>query len=119
MLNALLIAIYAITTSAGLVSIKLGTAGVGLARVVDGRFQLHITTMSVVGIILYGVSFLLYTFLIARFNLGYIIPVTTGIVYILIFIASFWIFKEQFTLVKCIGIALVLIGVALLNLNGK
>jgi multidrug transporter EmrE-like cation transporter len=117
MLNTLLIAIYALTTSAGLVSIKIGTAGEGLARITDGKFQLHVTAMSILGIFLYGVSFLLYTYLISKFDLGYIIPVTTGIVYILIFIASFWIFKEQFTLVKCIGIALVLVGVALLNLK--
>jgi multidrug transporter EmrE-like cation transporter len=66
---------------------------------------------------LYGTSFVIYTFLIAKYDLGYIIPLTTAIVYVLIFIASFFIFNEVFTALKVIGIVLIVIGVALLNVK--
>jgi multidrug transporter EmrE-like cation transporter len=70
-----------------------------------------------VGIALYGTSFLLYTFLISKYDLGYIIPLTTAFVYVLIFFASFFIFKELFTVFKITGIFLILMGIVLLNLK--
>ena len=56
-------------------------------------------------------------YLISKFDLGYIIPLTTALVYVLIFFASFVIFKEAFTALKIVGIVLIVIGVLLLNLK--
>jgi len=112
-----IIALYVATTASGLVLLKLGTNGASFVSLVDGRLNWNIGLLSVMGIFLYGVSFLLYIYLISRFNLGFIIPLTTGLVYILIFIASFVIFKESFTATKIAAIVLIVSGVILLNLN--
>lgn len=113
----LLLPIYISITSLALVVLKLGSKDGALAQISDGRVHLNFTPYTVSGIFLYGLSFILYTYLLSKYDLGYIIPLTTGLVYIFIFIASFVIFKESFTLIKILGITFILGGIVLLNLN--
>lgn len=115
----LLILAYVIATSAALILLKLGSQSGSLVAVTDGKFNLNLNLLSTGGLFFYGVSFLVYTYLISKFDLGYIIPLTTALVYVIIFIASYFIFKEPFTFVKILAIALILIGLGLLNIGGK
>lgn len=117
MSNIIFIALYVLTTSSGLVLLKLSTASGFPVALVDGRLSFNFNLLSVLGILLYGLSFLLYFYLISKFNLGYIIPLTTALVYIMIFVASYFIFHEVFTVLKIAGISLILIGLMLLNFN--
>jgi drug/metabolite transporter (DMT)-like permease len=117
-MNWIMIAVYVLTTVGGLVLLKLGTNGSALLSVVDGKMIWNIGLLSVVGIVFYGISFLLYTFLISQFNLGFIVPLTTALVYILVFIASFIIFHESFSWLKIIAIVMIIGGVILLNVAG-
>lgn len=114
-MDKLIIAAYVLTTVSGLILLKLGTTGSGLLSIVDGRPSLTISGLAILGILFYGVSFLLYIILISKFSLGYIIPLTTAFVYILIFLASYFIFKEGFTLLKVVAISMIIGGVILLN----
>lgn len=118
MINFLPTLIYVLTTAGGLILIKLGSASGAIVELVGGRIAFNLSLANTLGVLLYTISFVLYTFLIAKHNLGYIIPLTTGLVYVLIFIASFFIFKESFTLLKLLAITLIICGVALLNLPG-
>lgn len=118
MMNWVLVAIYALTTASGLVLLKLGTSDSPIVSMAGGKANWNISALSLAGIALYGVSFLLYTLLISRFDLGYIVPLTTALVYALIFVASFAIFHEVFTTLKIVGILLILGGVILLNTSG-
>lgn len=108
---------YVLATSLALVVLKLGAKSGAPAQFVEGKLHVNITPYTVLGIALYGVSFLLYMYLISKFDLGYIIPLTTGLVYVLIFTASFFIFKEAFTFIKISGISLIVLGLLLLNLK--
>lgn len=112
-MSIILIAAYIISTSAGLIFIKLGTP----ISIIENAVKLNFNLYSIAGICLYGISFILYTYLISKFDLGFIIPITTAVVYIIIFIASFFIFKEVFTVMKIAAISLIILGVILLNLN--
>lgn len=114
-MDKLIIAAYVLTTVSGLILLKLGTTGSGLLSIVDGRPSLTISGLTILGILFYGVSFLLYIILISKFSLGYIIPLTTAFVYILVFLASYFIFKEGFTLLKVVAISMIIGGVILLN----
>jgi len=117
MLANIILFVYALMSSLGLIFLKAGSKDGAPVSLVDGRVQFNLGTYVIAGIILYGLSFVVYTYLISKNDLGYIIPVSTGLVYIGIFLASFFIFKEVFTAVKIVGIALILTGVILLNLN--
>lgn len=113
-MSRLIIALYVLTTSTALIVLKLGTR-VGQPNYLKLPFNINALTIS--GVILYGISFMLYTYLIAKFDLGYIIPLVTAFVYILIFTASYFIFKETFTVLKISGIACIVAGLILLNIK--
>jgi drug/metabolite transporter (DMT)-like permease len=113
----ILIALYTLATSLGLVFVKLGTDSGMPIKFINGKLHVSINFFTVAGIMLYGISFALYVYLISKNNLGYIIPLTTALVYICIFMASYFIFHEVFTITKVIGIALILSGLAFLNMH--
>lgn len=113
----LILALYVLTTSLGLIAIKLGTDTSLPISYADNKLQFNFNLYALAGILLYGLSFLLYIYLIAKNDLGYIIPLTTAFVYIVIFIASAVIFKEVFTATKIMGITLIVAGLIFLNLN--
>lgn len=117
MMSKIIIALYVLITSGALVVLKIGSKDGAPAQIINGKLDLHITALTVTGIILYGISFILYMYLISKYDLGYIIPLATALVYVLIFFASFVIFKEAFTAIKIAGIVLIVIGLLLLNLK--
>lgn len=115
MSKVFIILLYVATTSLGLITLKLSTTNGLPISYVNEKLIFNFNLLNVLGVFLYGVSFLLYFYLISKFDLGYIIPLTTALVYIVIFIASFIIFKEAFTAFKILGIGLILIGLFFLN----
>lgn len=115
-LHILLLLYVAITTTA-LTLMKLGSTGGAPISIVSERLVFNLNPTLIIAGTLYVLSFLLYTYLISKFNLSYIIAVGTGLVYVVIFIVSFTVFKEIFTVKKVIACALILIGVILMNLD--
>ncbi len=116
-MTKIIIALYVAATSAALVVIKLGTKHGAPLSYLENKLHFNINPLVILGIFLYGISFLLYIYLISKFDLGYIIPLTTALVYIVIFTASYLIFKEVFTATKILGIALIVTGLVFLNLK--
>jgi small multidrug resistance pump len=109
--------IYLLLTVSGLVLFKLGANSGIAANINNGFFYLKINVISIIGILCYGCSFIVYLTLVSKMNLSYIFPVATGIIYILIFVASVYIFKESISIFKIIGSGLILCGVVLMNLK--
>lgn len=116
-MNIALIIAYVLSTSSGLVLLKLGSTNGAPISIIDGALKFNFNLYSIIGFFLYGLSFALYIYLISKFDLGFIIPLTTALVYSLIFVASFLIFHEVFSLIKVIAISLIVFGVILLNLH--
>lgn len=115
-MSKLLISLYVLATSFALIALKFATQGGSPVSYTAGKLGFNINAYTIAGLILYALSFLLYTFLIAKYDLGYIIPLATGLVYILIFTASFFVFHEVFTATKITGIGLIIAGIIILNL---
>ena len=116
-MSRLIILFFVLVTSSALVLLKLGSKNNAFIEIISNKPSFNFSPLVISGIFLYGISFVLYTYLISKFDLGYIIPLTTALVYILIFIASFIIFKEQFSTVKILGIIFILVGLTFLNLK--
>ena len=114
-MDKFIIGAYVVATAGGLVLLKLGTSNTGLFSLIDGKMIFNINLLTVLGVLLYGISFIIYITLISRFSLGYIVPLTTALVYILVFFASFAVFKEPFSLMKIVAIVFIIGGVILLN----
>jgi len=116
-MSKLIIALYVLATSAALIFIKLGSSNGSPVSLENSRVAFNLNPTIIFGGLLYVISFALYTYLISKNDLGYIIPLTTALVYVLIFIASFVIFGEVFTFTKVAAIMLIFGGVLLLNVK--
>jgi len=113
----IIIALYVLTTSLALIVLKWGTQSGLPISYSDHKLHFNANPYSIAGILLYGISFLLYIYLISTYDLGYIIPLAAAFVYVLIFFGSYLVFHEVFTTTKIIGIALILGGIIFLNLK--
>lgn len=117
MISKIIVGLYVLASSIALIVLKLGSKSGAPISFIEGKAHLNITPYTITGILLYGGSFLMYMYLISKYDLGYIIPLTTALIYVIIFTASFIIFHEAFTVVKVIGILLIVLGLAFLNLK--
>ena len=116
-MSKLVIPFFVAATSLALILVKLGTKSGLPISFVANKLQFNLNAYTIAGILLYGLSFASYIYLLSRYDLGYIIPLTTALVYVLVFVASYFIFHEVFTVAKIIGIGLILSGLIFLNLN--
>ena len=62
-------------------------------------------------------SFLMYLFLVSKFDLNKIYPITTGCIFICVMLGSFLVLKENIGTIQIVGSALILIGVVLLAIK--
>lgn len=113
----LILFLYALTSSLGLILLKLGSRAGALIEFENYKLHFNLGLYTIGGIVLYGLSFLIYTYLVSKNDLGYIIPISTALVYVFIFLASYVIFKEAFTAAKIVGICLIFGGIVFLSLN--
>lgn len=115
MIKYFLTGIYVILTTGGLVCLKLG--GNSLLLSFREGFNFKIGYITFLGFILYIGSFLMWQKLLTTYDLSYIVPITTGIVQIVVLLASYFIFKENITIVNLIGIFVVIIGIVLISIK--
>ncbi len=119
MSNFIVIVAYVALTSLGLIAIKIGTGNSQQVWQLSDKLTLPLNIPMILGVLLYTLSFLVYIFLISKFELSYIIPVATALVYVVVFAAAFLFFKEHFTLLKLVAIVFIIVGVMLLNTKTK
>lgn len=117
MLSKIIIFAYVITTSAALIIMKIGAQDGMPVSIIGGKFSINLNPAFLIGMFLYVVSFVTYVYLISTYDLGYIVPLLASFVYVLTFTAAYFVFDEVFTLMKLLGIALILAGLILLNMG--
>lgn len=116
MTGYILFALYVLFSSSGLVLIKMGTTNAAFSTA-NGILNLVVDIKLIIGMICYMVSFLLYIMVLSKFNLSTIFPVASGIVLIGTVLAGVFFFKEQLAIHHIIGVAMILIGIFLLNIK--
>lgn len=99
----LLIIIYVMFSNGGLLTVKYG-------------FDNKINYIILIGLCMYVISFLLYMYLVSKYNLTYIIPICTGVSYVLIFVFSFFLLKESMSILESIGFFLIMLGIIFINI---
>lgn len=78
-------------------------------------FSRNIKILSVV--FLYAFSFFTWLFVLARFELSYIFPITTALIYVLILLLSWLLLKENMTIFRIIGMVAITAGIILINVG--
>ena len=71
----------------------------------------------VLGACLYVVSFLTSMVVMKGMNLSVFYPLSAGLIYIAVCILSFLLLKEKITTTQLIGMAVILAGIVIMNLN--
>ncbi len=112
----LLIPVYLLLTTSGLIFMKLG-ANPGTLNFKDGVISASMSSVSAIGFICYICSFLLFTRLVVMFDLSWIYPLTAGIVQVLTLLASYFIFKENISTFGLVGTILVIVGIIVMNIK--
>lgn len=104
-----------LTTIAGQILLKKATASQAVSFDASRLFASLIalaTNPYLIGWILSsGVSATLWIVVVSRFELSFAFPVSTSLTYILILVLSWWLFGEQLSLIRCLGIGLMCIGI--------
>ena len=108
---------YLILTVAGLILYKYGTTKEFNISYINNIFQFKISIYSIIGLICYLFSFLIYMLILPKFDLSYIMPVTSGISYISILVLSAMVLKESISVFGIIGSVFILIGVIIMNIR--
>ncbi len=111
------IIIYLCCSVGGLVLMKAEANSTAIA-INNGIFNFNMGLKTMLGFILYIISFLIYTFyIIKQFDLSFIFPIITGITQILVILAGVFLFKESMNTYSIIGVFLIIAGVTFLNIK--
>ena len=81
------------------------------------RLNIKLSLISILGLLCYLSSFLIYILILPKFNLSYIMPITSAISYIGIFILSALVLKETITSNGIIGAFIILVGIIIMNIH--
>ena len=116
MKKSILVVIYIILTLVGLVLMKFG-GNTGTINFSNFDLNFSMSFVSLLGFISYIASFLLFTNIVVKFNLSYIMPITSGLIQVFTLISGFLIFKETITIKGILGAFIIIIGIIVMNLK--
>ena len=118
MKKMILVILYILLTITGLVLMKLGE-NTGSILIENMSFSFTINFISLIGFISYILSFLLFTNIVVKFDLSYIMPITSGLIQVLTLLSGFFIFNEVISTKGIIGASLVICGIIVMNIKVK
>ncbi|GFI70639.1 4-amino-4-deoxy-L-arabinose-phosphoundecaprenol flippase subunit ArnE [Lachnospiraceae bacterium] len=112
----LLCIVYMTFSLSGLIFIKLGSLNINPCFNIP-LLEITLNRESIIGIICYGISFLLYLGILNQFDLGVIVPIIAGLVNIGVLLASFFIFKERLSINSIAGAIIIILGIFIMNIK--
>jgi len=115
-LRALSVILYMLLSVSGIVLVKAG-AGATMLGFSGGILQMRAGWQTIAGLCCYVASFLMLMGILGQYDLSYIVPLTTGIIQILILLAAVFFFRERISILNLVGIFVVIAGVILMNLK--
>lgn len=116
-MKILLTIIYLIFTTGGIIFMKSGGNSISLKIGSSVDFKIGIITL--IGFVLYIFSFILWQKLLTTFDLSYIVPITAGIMQVLILIIGHYIFREVVNIRGIFGTIFIIIGIILITIGRK
>lgn len=117
-MNIILFAIYVFLSSSGLILFKLGANSASIHLNLFG-LTLGFSFKMILGIICYGLSFLLWLYIVSKINLTIAMPLSVALVNTLVVIGSCLFLNEKISLMQGIGIFIIILGVALITWRRK
>lgn len=109
--------IYVILASSGLLLFKAGSTTGLMLQMNSLGFHISINWLSLIGIVCYLGSFLLWLYIVSQTKLTWAMPLSVGLINTVIYIASAIFFKEQIGVIQVVGVFLVAAGVTLISVQ--
>lgn len=72
----------------------------------------------ILGLGSFGASFFLMAAALSRTELTLAYPFMSSLVYVILFLVGYFLFREEITLVRVSGMAMILIGITLISVKG-
>ena len=116
-MKILFIIIYLVLTVAGLILYKKGANSDFVLSIENNVLNVKLSLISIIGLICYLLSFLMYMLILPKFDLTFIYPLMTAISYISIYILSIFMLGEKVTLLGIIGSIIIMIGIFIVNIG--
>ena len=116
-MNIIVLIIYALFSVGGLTCFKLGSQQTLNIGIVNSALSIEISWLSLLGMCMYVMSFLIYLSMVSKTQLSYLMPISTGVIYILTMIVSVIVFKDPVSVYKMASAGLVLVGIILMNIS--
>ena len=118
-MQIIMVALYLILTVSGLILYKYGSNQEFILNINSKTFELKMSLISIIGLLCYLCSFIIYMIILPRFNISYIYPIMSAVTYIGIFVLSILVLKEKITTTGIVGSVIILIGILTINLGNK
>lgn len=106
--------IYTVLASMGLILFKLGAKADKIIQIKSLNFS--ISLLSIVGIICYAFSFLLWMYIITKVKLSWAMPLSVGLTTTLVLLGSVFLINESISFLQLVGIITIIIGVIIINI---
>lgn len=106
--------VYVILSSSGIILFKLGSADLSI-KMINNQLNMNFPTLSILGLMCYLVSFILWMIIISKSDVSFIVPLGLGLTNVLILLGSTFVLKEEINMYGIIGIILILGGTILIN----
>lgn len=116
-MKIIMIAIYLFLTISGLILYKKGTNENFLINFSNSSLNIKLSVMSILGLLCYLCSFLIYMFILPMFDLTYIMPLMSAFSSISIYVLSILVLKESVTAFGILGMIVIVIGVLMINIK--
>lgn len=81
-------------------------------------FRIITNPFAFIGITSFGIAFVLYSGVLSKLDLSMAYPLMTGTGYLLVILASIFLFKEQINIYRLIGIISIIFGISMISLKG-
>lgn len=114
----ILFILYVCLSAGGLILFKMG-AGRTSIQLTSSLFSLQLSWKMLLGIFCYGCSFLLWLFIVSKMNLSIAMPLSVGLVNLVVLLGSNYFLKETISVSQWIGVGVVIIGLAIINIGGN
>lgn len=111
-----IILLYVMISACGLVFLKMGASRDLKISISEGIFEIKLNIYVIIGLLCYVSSFIVSLVAMGKTNLNIFYPISAGLGYIVVCVASYLILKESFSVLQIIGTILILIGVIIMNL---
>ncbi|MBO0487279.1 hypothetical protein VBG40_12245 [Vagococcus fluvialis] len=110
----ILFLVYVILSSSGIILFKLGSAELSI-KMVSNQLNMNFPMMSILGLMCYLISFILWMIIISKSDVSYIVPLGLGLTNVLILVGSMVVLKESINVYGIVGIVMILGGTLLIN----